>query len=147
MTDLIIIDEMLLRRVIAHCESELPREACGFLGGVREPDGTVVRAMQWLPVRNRAQDPSHHFLMDGLDTVQCLMRLEPSLELVGLVHSHPRTAAVPSEEDLATEWHTLPSHWIVSLAVPGHPDVRAFAYMNKDGTIMYRPLRILSGAG
>ncbi|MGC5771250.1 Mov34/MPN/PAD-1 family protein [Paenibacillus pabuli] len=73
----------------------LPMEACGVVLGEAAAGG--IRISRFQPIRNVAPDPLHHFLLDDAEWIRCVFN-EP--QLIGLFHSHPRTAPVPSIEDL-----------------------------------------------
>ncbi len=73
----------------------LPMEACGVVLGEAAAGG--IRISRFQPIRNVAPDPLHHFLLDDAEWIRCVFN-EP--QLIGLFHSHPRTAPVPSTEDL-----------------------------------------------
>lgn len=82
--------------VLAHARAALPGEACGFLAG----DARRGSAAAFHPARNVAGTTI------GFDVhPDDLARIVPGIEdaghdLVAIVHSHPRTAAVPSAKDL-----------------------------------------------
>lgn len=78
-----------------------PREACGFLVGSFEGDGArVVRAEI---TRNVAGERAHErFEIDPGDFIAIDERARADgLEIVGVWHSHPDRAAVPSRADRA----------------------------------------------
>jgi proteasome lid subunit RPN8/RPN11 len=78
-----------------HLLSCYPREACGLLLGAAAAGG--MRIDTYVPVRNVAPDPLHAFIPHPEDWVKGLY-LEPAL--IGLFHSHPTSAPVPSLSDL-----------------------------------------------
>ncbi|MBP1963448.1 proteasome lid subunit RPN8/RPN11 [Paenibacillus aceris] len=43
--------------------------------------------------------------------------------VIGLFHSHPTAPAIPSELDLQTLWHTIPTYWILSLQHMHNPEL------------------------
>jgi len=70
--------------MVAHVESCLPEEACGFLGGRGEAVGIV------LPVENAAHSPVR-FRMDPEGQLRGMARLEDEgWSMLGIFHSHPR---------------------------------------------------------
>ncbi len=124
------IDRQAWSDMIGHCLEAMPCEACGLLLGRLSPAG-VPAALHYMPVSNAAADPLRSFELHPQELVRGLYTAAGKQELVGIVHSHPRTAPYPSEHDLATLWHTTPSHWIVSLRDPSWPEVNAFAYRKR----------------
>jgi len=116
-----------LETMLAQAYTEAPRECCGLLLGV----GDVVARV--LPAQNRAaelpepRDPRVYYYVDDrtqLDAVR--LEREHGWEVVGIYHSHPATAARPSETDRALAVWQSPHYVIMSLADPSRPDVRAF---------------------
>jgi proteasome lid subunit RPN8/RPN11 len=109
-----VLDEM-----IEHARSELPNEACGLLGG---NDGEV---RTFRPARNADASP-YRYTVHPEDALEIVLELEDGGdELVGIYHSHTRSAAYPSRTD--AELATWPSaaYVIVSLA-SDPPSVRAW---------------------
>ncbi|MCS7460140.1 M67 family metallopeptidase [Paenibacillus doosanensis] len=122
----IILPEPVYRGLIRYCSEQSPCEACGLLLG-SEAQG-ALHMERFVPVPNIAERPKHHFIMDPAALIPFLYPSPGEPAPAGIVHSHPRAAAVPSPEDLATPWSDIPSHWIVSLADPRSPVVRAYRY-------------------
>ncbi|MGF9913234.1 M67 family metallopeptidase [Paenibacillus ehimensis] len=116
--------------MIGHSLEAMPREACGLLFGCLSSAG-IPGALTYVPVSNAAANPLHSFELHPQELVRALYGAAGKQELIGIVHSHPRTAPYPSEHDLATLWHTIPSHWIVSLRDPSLPTVKAFAFRKR----------------
>jgi proteasome lid subunit RPN8/RPN11 len=86
--------------IIAHARRESPRECCGLLLGT---DGEVREAVA---VANVADQPHRHFQVSPADHFALIKRCRdaPSLgpdvvEIIGVYHSHPRSAPVPSPTD------------------------------------------------
>ncbi|MFB0846366.1 M67 family metallopeptidase [Paenibacillus oleatilyticus] len=116
--------------MLSHCLEAMPREACGLLFGCLSAAGIPV-ALNYVPIANAAANPLHSFELHPQELVRALYAAGGKQELVGIVHSHPQTAPYPSDHDLATLWHTTPSHWIVSLRDPSLPEVKAFAFRKR----------------
>ncbi|WP_282936708.1 M67 family metallopeptidase [Paenibacillus sp. RC67] len=121
----------LLRSVkqaaLNHCIKQYPFEACGFMLGALINDRVQVNA--FVPIGNVAKDPLHYFSMDPASIMPYLFpkgSKEPTI--VGIVHSHPDSPAIPSNEDLQTAWLHIPTHWIVSLLDPHTPIIHAYRY-------------------
>ncbi|KZE80547.1 hypothetical protein AV654_11420 [Paenibacillus elgii] len=116
--------------MLGHCLEAMPREACGLLFGYLSAAGIPV-ALNYVPIANAAANPLHSFELHPQELVRALYAAGGKHELIGIVHSHPRSAPYPSDRDLATLWHTTPSHWIVSLRDPSLPAVKAFAFRKR----------------
>jgi proteasome lid subunit RPN8/RPN11 len=119
------IENGLRRRLTDYCRTVYPSEACGFIIGDSGPASGAMSARDFVPVRNVSPEPEHEFYMDPAELV-ALMAATPRERLLGIFHSHPRTAPVPSAADLQTAWHTLPSYWIVSLMNISAPSIAVY---------------------
>lgn len=95
-----------LDEIVAHAESEMPKEACGLVvkAGAKH---RVVRA------RNLHQDPTQQFSLDP----DAWLEVGVDEAVIGIYHSHTKGSPEPSMTDLVScEASRLPWH-IVS--VPG----------------------------
>ncbi|WP_411345949.1 M67 family metallopeptidase [Paenibacillus sp. WLX1005] len=81
--------------MIQHMTSFPDMEVCGILLGTKTAGSTQIHSYRRL--RNVAHDPLHHFTLDPQEWIDCCYR---ERELIGLFHSHPMTAAIPSSTDL-----------------------------------------------
>ena len=96
---------MLVRRgvgaaIAAHARRESPRECCGLLIGTQ---GEVYEAVA---TANVAAEPHRHYQVSPVDHFALIKRCRDTqapglktLEIVGVYHSHPRSAPVPSPTD------------------------------------------------
>ncbi len=74
--------------------AERPCECCGLIVG------TAGRAHAVWPARNVAEPPTARYRVDPADHFAALRYARArGLDVIGAYHSHPRTAAVPSERD------------------------------------------------
>jgi proteasome lid subunit RPN8/RPN11 len=103
-----------LTRIREHGVRDYPYECCGLLLGQYEEDGKVVE--ETYPISNAREESAkrNRFLIEPEE----LMRGEKyargkELEVVGFYHSHPDSAAAPSQYDLEHAWPTY-SYIIVS---------------------------------
>lgn len=88
------IPSVLLHRLQRYICSCLPKEACGALLGHTVRGQLHISGL--IPIPNVAADPYHQFEFDGATWVNCVMQ-EPAL--IGIFHSHPTSAPIPSEHD------------------------------------------------
>jgi proteasome lid subunit RPN8/RPN11 len=128
-------------QIVALAEREAPLECCGLLVGVPGSN----RVEQVIPVRNEAQSPTSYRL-DGADYARAALAADGAgFDILGVVHSHPTTAAYPSPTDVAGAAQPLvPPSWfwvIVSLAEPV-TDVRSFR-IAADGAIDEAPIVLI----
>lgn len=115
------ISQALIDEMVAHAREDLPNECCGMIGGRGGEARSVVR------VENAAASPLR-YEMDPQGQFDALKRIEGGgEELVGIYHSHTRSAAYPSQTDV-NEARMWPEqvYVIVSLENEDAPDVRAF---------------------
>jgi len=77
------------------------------------------------PARNLATDPNR-FLIDPKDHIDARRTARArGLDVVGFYHSHPHSAAVPSQTDLAEA--AYPDHLYLIVGLAGEqPDVRLY---------------------
>jgi proteasome lid subunit RPN8/RPN11 len=69
-------------------------------------------------------------------------------ELLGIYHSHPHTQAYPSPTDVALAFYPDALYFIVSLADPDQPAVRAFRIVKDEldartGEISEEPIEVV----
>ena len=103
-----------------------PHECCGLLVGRRQ---TIVAI---LPMQNVADSTETRFKVDDaahIEARRMLRRLHPPIEIVGVYHSHPSGAAVPSPVDVAEAHYPDWIHIIVGLG-GRRPVLRAFRIVN-----------------
>jgi [CysO sulfur-carrier protein]-S-L-cysteine hydrolase len=115
------IPQSLIDEMVAHARADLPNECCGMVGGRGGEATSVVR------VANSAASPLR-YEMDPQEQYNALKAIEDAGdELLGIYHSHTKSAAYPSQTDVnqAVAWPEQ-VYVIVSLADPDAPDVKAF---------------------
>jgi len=115
------IPKALVDEMIAHSEEDAPNECCGLIGGVGDEARSLHRA------KNKAASPLRYEI-DSKEQLEIYKRiLDAGEDIVGIYHSHTKTAAVPSQTDinLANGWPD-PVYFIVSLENPDEPYVRGF---------------------
>lgn len=91
--------------ITAHARREHPRECCGILLGV---DDTLVEAVA---ARNVAAVPARRYEVSPADHIAQIRRCREaaktggaSLAILGVYHSHPHSAPVPSPTDVDQAW-------------------------------------------
>ena len=115
------IPKTLVDEMIAHSQEDAPNECCGLIGGVGDEAKSLHRA------KNKAASPLRYEI-DSKEQLQIYKTiLEAGEDIVGIYHSHTKTAAIPSQTDinLANGWPD-PVYFIVSLEDPDEPYVRGF---------------------
>lgn len=89
------IDAAVARELTAHTLLQLPQEACGVLLGTATAGG--IRIEHFQPIRNVAPDPLHSFTFHPEEWIPFCLKSE---KLIGIVHSHPHSLPIPSQDDL-----------------------------------------------
>jgi [CysO sulfur-carrier protein]-S-L-cysteine hydrolase len=115
------ISQQLIDEMVAHAREDLPNECCGMIGG---RDGEATRVVR---VQNAAASPLR-YEMDPQGQYDALKAIEDAgEELIGIYHSHTRSAAYPSQTDVneARMWPEQ-AYVIVSLEDDEAPDVKAY---------------------
>jgi [CysO sulfur-carrier protein]-S-L-cysteine hydrolase len=115
------ISQALIDEMVAHAREDLPNECCGMIGGRDGEATSVVRVI------NAAASPLR-YEMDPQGQFDALKRIEGAGdELIGIYHSHTRSAAYPSQTDVnqAVAWPEQ-VYVIVSLENEEAPDVKAY---------------------
>ena len=118
---MIRIPQKLYDELIAHCRSEYPKEACGFL--VANAAGTLEKVY---PMKNVENSPIG-YAMDPREqlAVEKEMRQHDQKPVV-IYHSHTASAAVPSPVDIELAISPEISYVIVSLQDRAKPDLRSY---------------------
>lgn len=94
----LLISEFHWQTMVYHCDSCLPEEACGLVGG--RLIGEDARAEVVIPVVNALHSPVR-YRMDPQAQINTFLDLERrGLDLVGIFHSHPSGPDLPSTTDV-----------------------------------------------
>lgn len=120
--------------MVDHAREEAPNECCGYL---RAGDGVVEEVV-------RAENPKRSPYGYELDPKSLLAanRLDEDGYEVGIYHSHPRSAAEPSQTDINLAHYPHWTYLIVSLA-EDDPVIRAWRIA--DGRVEEENLVLDSG--
>ncbi len=104
---------------MSHCAAAMPHEGCGVFLGRHE----VIDDFQ--PLRNVSHQPRYSFTVDPEEWIR-LIYAKDVAPILGLLHSHPHSAALPSDTDRQLYWPDLPSYWIASFRHPHQPKLSCF---------------------
>lgn len=114
------IKKLHLSEMVQHCQKDYPNEACGILAG---KEGKVEKIYRMV----NADKSAKTFLMDPREQLKVMKEIRSlGLEMVGIYHSHPETAAYPSAHDVALAYYPDASYVIVSLKDKDKPNIRLF---------------------
>jgi len=112
--------------MLAAAQKAAPCEACGLLAGKKG------KAVKFYELTNADASPAH-FSMIPAEQFAALKDMRANgLEMLAAWHSHPATPARMSAEDLRLAYAPGLIHIILSLALPGQPQICAFSI--KDGS-------------
>lgn len=120
------IPRQLIDEIVAHACEEAPNECCGMIGGDGDAATRVYRAIN-------AEASPLRYSLDANDLFRITREIERNgEELVGIYHSHTRTAAYPSQTDV-NQAELLANYVqvIVSLEIPEKPEVRGYWIRDK----------------
>jgi proteasome lid subunit RPN8/RPN11 len=85
---------------MAHAHAAAPDEACGLIGG--QAEGGVLRGEVAIAIPNVSPTPQLRYEMEARRMVEAIVGLRRrGLEVVGVYHSHPDDAPLPSRTDIA----------------------------------------------
>jgi proteasome lid subunit RPN8/RPN11 len=114
------ISRQLIEEMVAHAREDDPNECCGMLGGADGSAATLYRAAN-------AEASALRYSIDAGEQFRLMGEIEEAgEELVGIYHSHTRSAAYPSQTDVNLAGWPDAVYVIVSLEDPESPDVRGF---------------------
>ncbi len=118
-------------QILAHARAEAPLECCGLLLGTPQRVDVAIAARNLLASSTRFElDPADHF--------GAIRRArELGVEVVGVYHSHPASAALPSPRDLAEA-----SYPDFVYLIAGLPEAEVKAYRLVEGN--FRPVPLVT---
>ena len=110
----------LIEEILLHAREEAPNECCGMIGGADGRALTVYRA-------SNAEASPLRYSIDAKEQFDLMRRIEEGgEELVGIYHSHARSAAYPSQTDINLAGWPDAVYVIASLENSAAPEVRGF---------------------
>jgi [CysO sulfur-carrier protein]-S-L-cysteine hydrolase len=111
----VVLPRAIADAVTAHARAELPNEACGLVIG-SAPAAAGGLAVRYEACRNVAASPVRYTIHPD-DVARHLIAADDADEVLwGIVHSHVRTAAVPSATDVGLAFYPDALYLLVSLA-------------------------------
>lgn len=114
------ISRQLIEEMVAHAREDLPNECCGMVGGAGGEARTVYRAAN-------AEASPLRYSIDAREQFRLMREIEAAgEELVGIYHSHTKSAAYPSQTDVNLAGWPDAVYLIASLADAAAADVKGF---------------------
>lgn len=106
--------------MLAHCKEGLPNEACGILAGSGSEVSNIYK------MTNIENSPVSYF-MDSEEQFKIMKEIrEKNFSMIAIFHSHPSSAAYPSQRDESLAFYDDATYVIVSL-IGTEPVVRGFS--------------------
>ncbi len=114
------IAQSLIDEIVAHARDDMPNECCGMIGGADGVAQTVYRAAN-------AEASPLRYSIDAREQFRLMRTIEEAgEELVGIYHSHTKSAAHPSQTDVNLAAWPDAVYLIASLADAEAPDIKGF---------------------
>jgi proteasome lid subunit RPN8/RPN11 len=127
----------LAAAIVAQARAEYPNECCGIIAGSADP-AAGGEPLRYEPCRNEAASP-YRYTIHPDDAYRVVVAIDDADEAVwGIVHSHVRSAAVPSLTDIGLAQFPDALYLLVSLApgeadpVTGEPSLRAWRIVGRE---------------
>lgn len=131
------ISDSLVDQMIDHVRREYPNEGCGLVAMTK--DGQAVKVF---PGTNTERSPTRYNMHLG-EVVEAFNEMDASgWKLGAIFHSHPRSAALPSQTDLRHAYYPEALMVIISLA-GDCPEIRAFQIEGPAGDCQPREVDIV----
>jgi len=129
--------------MVAHCQQQYPKEACGLLAG--EPVGQRLQreAVPVYPMRN-VEDSPIGYSMDPKEQLQVERQMRSHGQaMLGIYHSHTASDASPSSVDVGLAISPDISYVLVSLKDRQRPVLKS--YRIEGQAVTEEPVQIVPG--
>ncbi len=116
---MIQIKQEIVNQIIIHAQKVNPIEACGYLAGNGD---TITQSYEIINIDNSEE----HFSFDPAEQFSVVRKARNAgLEILANYHSHPKSPARPSEEDIRMAYDPDILYFIISLA-DKTPQIKAY---------------------
>jgi [CysO sulfur-carrier protein]-S-L-cysteine hydrolase len=135
-----LIEEGMLRELIAHARDEYDAECCGLIAYADAGADGHARAVRVHRAKN-VYASRRRFEIDGKELLRTINEFEDEgWELGAIYHSHTHTAPYPSQTDVnfAANWPGL--EWVIVGLAGEPPEVRC--YTIEHGRVSELPLEV-----
>jgi proteasome lid subunit RPN8/RPN11 len=123
---LVKVTEAIAAAIEEHARREHPAECCGLLSG---SNGWITDIHR---LHNDAEKPETRYFATPEELFAAMRQIRDSGQaLLGVYHSHPRTAAYPSASDVEMAFYPEAFYFIISL----EPSVELRAFKIEDSKI------------
>lgn len=118
--DNLILPHNIVEKMISHCKSVYPNEACGILAGKND---TVEKVYEMTNIENSTVS----YLMEPKEQFRVMKEMRNIGEkMIAIYHSHPHSSAYPSAKDVKLASYPDSAYIIVSLADKERLEIKAF---------------------
>ncbi|MFA5796386.1 MAG: M67 family metallopeptidase [Candidatus Shapirobacteria bacterium] len=116
---MIQIKQKIVDQIIIHAQKANPIEACGYLAGNGD---TIAQSYELRNIDNSEE----HFSFDPAEQFTVVRKVrEAGIGILANYHSHPKSPARPSEEDIRMAYDPDILYLIISLAYKT-PQIKAY---------------------
>ncbi len=123
----VVISRFLFDKMISHCRSVYPHEACGLLAG----RGEVVEKIYEMTNADRS---NVSYMMDPAEQFRAMKEIRrEGNRMIAIYHSHPHSPAHPSAKDVDLAFYSDSLYVIVGLSDFEKPEIRIFEIV--EGTV------------
>ncbi|MEJ2697593.1 MAG: M67 family metallopeptidase [Candidatus Sulfobium sp.] len=134
----LIIPRTIFDRIISHCVSVYPDEACGILAGEKD---TVRKIYE---MTNSEPSPVSYF-MDPKEQFLAMKEMRRrGLHMMAVYHSHPSSPPYPSAKDVSLASYPDSLYIIVGLSDKDRPEVHAYTIV--EGKVSEAEMEVLPGS-
>jgi len=125
MSDILTIPRTLANKLLTLAQHTPEAEICGLISTTADDQYHLY------PVNNIATQSDCVFEMDPQQQIEAFRKMrEQDERLFAIFHSHPHSAAIPSEKDLHDATYAEALNIIISLSTEGVLDMRGYFYRN-----------------
>jgi proteasome lid subunit RPN8/RPN11 len=132
---MIQVKQEIIDQLIIHAQKTYPIEACGYLAGTGD---TITQSYELSNMDNSEE----HFSFDPAEQFTVVRKARNAgLEIRANYHSHPKTPARPSEEDIRIAYDPGILYFIISLA---NTTPQLKAYKIQQSTVEEETIQIIN---
>lgn len=125
------IKREIYERMLSHCRSCLPYEACGILAGKNQVE-------EIYEIKNTELSPVSYF-MEPTELLRAMKDIRAKdIEMLAIYHSHPTGRALPSQKDIELAFYDL-CYIIVGM----FPEIEVKTFIIKNGQSYETPFTIV----
>ena len=138
------IPTLIYDAISMHAETSYPYEACGLFSGIYSQSDPIV-ITGYTKSANLAPNPRTAFIIDPVTHIQLQKNTRATNEtIIGIYHSHPDTAAIPSLHDRENAAHGN-FLWIIASVFPQKiMDIRCYVTSREGSGFLEAPLEIIT---